>query len=64
MYHSAVQLEYEITLPEFMEMAWRRRRSSISWVVGVVAGALGFLLGAVLYVCAPADPWPLLLAGY
>ena len=61
MYHSAVQLEYEITLPELLQLSWFRRRSSISWIFAIVACATAVSLGVLLYV--PADPWPSRLAG-
>ncbi len=44
-----MQLEYEIELPEFMEMAWLRHRSSVRWIVGVCVGVLGLLMGAFLW---------------
>jgi YcxB-like protein len=47
-----VQLKYEITLPEFMEMAWLRHRSSIRWIIGICVGVVGLLMGAVFYVDA------------
>jgi hypothetical protein len=45
-----VQLKYEITLPEFREMAWLRHRSSIRWIIGICVGVMGLLLGSVFYV--------------
>ena len=47
-------LEYEITLPEFLEMAWRRHRSSVRWIIGISLSMFGLLLGAFFYVYA--DP--------
>ncbi len=47
-----MQLKYEITLPEFSEMAWVRHRSSIRWIIGICIGVMGFLLGCVFYVYA------------
>ena len=49
-YYLAVQLKYEITLPEFREMAWLRHRSSIRWIIGICMGMIGLGLGFVLYV--------------
>jgi hypothetical protein len=45
-----VQLKYEIALPEFMEMAWLRHRSSIRWIIGICVGLIGLLMGAAFYV--------------
>jgi hypothetical protein len=45
-----VQLKYEITLPEYKEMAWLRQRSSIRWIIGICIGVIGLLLGFVFYV--------------
>jgi hypothetical protein len=45
-----VQLKYEIALPEFMEMAWLRHRSSIRWIIGICVGLIGLLLGSAFYV--------------
>ena len=44
-----MRLTYEITLPEFTEMAWLRHRSSIRWIIGICIGVLGLLLGSVIY---------------
>ena len=48
----AVQLKYEIALPEFMEMAWIRHRSSVRWIFGICVGVLGLLMGLIFYVYA------------
>lgn len=45
-----MQLKYEITLPEFTEMAWARHRSSIRWITGICVGVVGLLLGSVIYI--------------
>lgn len=45
-----MQLKYEIALPEFMEMAWLRHRSSIRWIIGICVGVIGLLMGAAFYV--------------
>jgi len=45
-----VQFQYEITLPEFLEMAWLRHRSSIRWIIGISLGALILSLGVVFYI--------------
>jgi YcxB-like protein len=50
-----VQLKYEITPPEFSEMAWLRHRSSIRWIIGICVGIMGLLLGAVFYL--HVDHW-------
>jgi drug/metabolite transporter (DMT)-like permease len=50
------EVENEITLPEFLEMAWLRHRSSVRWIIGICLGAFGLLLGAFFYVYS--DPWP------
>ena len=47
-----MQLKYEITLPEYSEMAWVRHRSSIRWGIGICIGVIGLLCGAVSYVYA------------
>jgi len=47
-----MELQYEILLPEFMEMAWIRHRSSIRWLVGICVGVIGLILGIVLYIYA------------
>jgi hypothetical protein len=47
--------EYEITQPEFSEMAWLRHRRSSRWIAGVVIGILIFLLGILFYKYA--DHW-------
>ena len=44
-----MQLKYEITFPEFREMAWLRHRSSIRWIIGICVGIIGLLLGSVIY---------------
>lgn len=54
-------IEYEITLGDFLEISWRHRRSSISWIFAIAACALGVLSGLLLYM--PADPWPYRIAG-
>jgi hypothetical protein len=46
---SAVQLQYQITLAEFKEMAWLRHRSSLRWMIGLCFGALVFIAGATLF---------------
>jgi hypothetical protein len=45
----AVQLKYEITSPEYKEMAWLRHRSSIRWIIGICLGIIGLVLGAGFY---------------
>ena len=50
-----MQLKYEITFPEFREMALLRHRSSIRWIVGICVGAGGLMLGLVFF--AYADHW-------
>jgi len=50
-----VQLKYEITFPEFREMAWLRHRSSIRWIIGICLGVGGLMLGLVFFVYA--DHW-------
>jgi hypothetical protein len=47
--------EYEITQPEFIEMAWLRHRSSIRWSIGVGVGIVGLVLGGLFYKYA--DHW-------
>jgi hypothetical protein len=42
-------MKYEITFPEFREMAWLRHRSSIRWIVGICMGIMGLGLGLVFY---------------
>lgn len=54
-YYLSVHLQYEIELPEFMEMAWLRHRSSVRWIIGICVGILGLLFGAIFYVYA--DHW-------
>jgi len=51
-----MELQYEILLPEFMEMAWIRHRSSTRWIVGICVGLIGLAVGAFFY--AYADPVP------
>jgi len=58
-----VQLKYEITLPEFREMAWLRHRSSIRWIIGICMGILGLGLGFALYVYADHSIGLTLIAG-
>jgi drug/metabolite transporter (DMT)-like permease len=48
--------QYEILLPEFMEMAWIRHRSSIRWFIGIGVGLIGLVVGILFY--AYADPVP------
>jgi hypothetical protein len=62
-YYLAVQLKYEITLPEFREMAWLRHRSSIRWIIGICMGILGLGLGFALYVYADHSIGLTLIAG-
>ncbi|HWG49375.1 MAG TPA: YcxB family protein [Candidatus Acidoferrales bacterium] len=50
-----MQLQYEILLPEFMEMAWARHRSSIRWLVGICVGVIGLIVGIVFWIYA--TPW-------
>jgi hypothetical protein len=50
-----VQLKYEITFPEFREMAWLRHRSSIRWITGICLSILGLALGLVFFVYT--DHW-------
>ncbi|HET9183654.1 MAG TPA: YcxB family protein [Candidatus Angelobacter sp.] len=50
-----MKLQYEILLPEFMEMAWTRHRSSIRWLVGICVGLIGFVVGIAFYIYA--TPW-------
>jgi len=50
-----VQLKYEITFPEYREMAWLRHRSSIRWIIGICLGIMGLGLGVVFYFYA--DHW-------
>jgi hypothetical protein len=50
-----VQLKYEITFPEFREMAWLRHHSSIRWIIGICVGIGGLMLGLVFFVYA--DHW-------
>jgi hypothetical protein len=50
-----VQLKYEITFPEFREMAWLRHRSSIRWIIGICVGVGGLMLGSIFFVYA--DHW-------
>jgi YcxB-like protein len=45
-----VQLKYEITFPEFREMAWLRHRSSIRWIMGICVAIGGLGLGLVIFV--------------
>jgi hypothetical protein len=47
-----VQLKYEITFPEYKEMAWLRHRSSIRWIIGICVGVGGLMLGLVFFVYA------------
>jgi YcxB-like protein len=47
-----VQLKYEITFPEYKEMALLRHRSSIRWIIGICLGIMGLGLGLVFYVYA------------
>jgi hypothetical protein len=47
-----MKLEYEIALPEFMEMAWLRHRSSMRWIIGMSIGVIGILLGTAFYIYA------------
>ena len=58
-----MQLKYEITLPEFREMAWLRHRSSIRWIIGICMGILGLGLGFALYVYADHSIGLTLIAG-
>jgi hypothetical protein len=58
-----VQLKYEITLPEFREMAWLRHRSSIRWIIGICIGIIGLGLGSALYVYADHSVGLILIAG-
>lgn len=51
----AVKLEYEITLQEFLEMAWLRHRSSIRWIFGLCMVAVLFASGIFLYVFVAHD---------
>jgi hypothetical protein len=57
-----VQLKYEIELPEFMEMAWLRHRSSIRWIIGICIGILGLLMGAAFYMYADRSLAVILIA--
>ncbi|HEV8494064.1 MAG TPA: YcxB family protein [Candidatus Angelobacter sp.] len=50
-----MQLKYEITFPEFREMAWLRHRSSIRWITGICLSILGLALGLVFFVYT--DHW-------
>ena len=50
-----MQLRYEITFPEYREMAWLRHRSSIRWIIGICVGIMGLGLGLVFYFYA--DHW-------
>lgn len=52
---SRMKLQYEILLPEFMEMAWIRHRSSIRWIIGICIGIIGLILGGIFYL--DADRW-------
>ena len=52
-----MQLKYEITFPEFKEMAWLRHRSSIRWIIGICVGIMGLGLGVVFYVYVYAGNW-------
>jgi hypothetical protein len=54
-YHSAVKLEYEITLQEFLEMAWLRYRASARWIFGLCFSAAVFLFGVFLYIFVAHD---------
>jgi hypothetical protein len=47
-----VQLKYEISFPEYKEMAWLRHRSSIRWIIGICVGIMGLGLGVAFYVYA------------
>jgi hypothetical protein len=47
-----VQLKYEITFPEYKEMAWLRHRSSIRWIIGICLGIMWLGLGLVFYFYA------------
>jgi hypothetical protein len=58
-----VQLKYEITLPEFREMAWLRHRSSIRWIVGICIASIGLGLGAALYVYSDRTVGLILIVG-
>ena len=50
-----MKFEYEISQPEFIEMAWYRHRTSIRWSIGIAVGILGFVLGIFFYQYA--DHW-------
>ena len=50
--YSSMKFQYEILLPEFMEMAWIRHRSSTRWIVGICVGATGLIVGIVFYIYA------------
>jgi hypothetical protein len=51
-----MKLQYEILLPEFMEMAWIRHRSSVRWIIGIGIGIIGLVVGILFF--AYADPVP------
>src|SRR5260221_6001026 len=48
----AMQLQYQITLGEFKEMAWLRHRSSVRWILGLCVGAVGLIASAVFYIAS------------
>jgi hypothetical protein len=50
-----VKLEYEITLQEFLEMAWLRHRASVRRIFGLCFSAAVFLFGVFLYIFVAHD---------
>lgn len=50
-----MQFHYEISLQEFLEMAWLRYRSSLRWIIGMCLGAMVFALGVFCYVFVAHD---------
>jgi hypothetical protein len=62
-YYLAVQLKYEITLPEYKETAWYRHRSSIRWTIGICLGIVGLGLGSALYLYSDHGLGLILIAG-
>lgn len=51
-YYARMQFQYEITLPEFLEMAWLRYRSSMRWIIGISFPAILFVIGVLCFIAA------------
>ena len=52
---AAMRFQYEITLQEFLEMAWLRYRSSLRGIIGMCLAAIVFALGVFCYVFVAHD---------